>query len=689
MKNRASKLSIALLLSLLLTGTAFAQEQKSASAPAPVLTATAKGQQVRFAALGEVRELRLEVFDSFGQKVFDSSFRPGNLLDWHVQDQQGLHLSDGSYLYLVTLRDLSDALTQKYGNILLQQQQISLEHLGRKQLPEAQAQALEASRQSGAQSPVDRVGVEVPPAESTTLNTTTVLAQGNAASAAASSNAIEGTGPVNSSSSTQGRVTKWVDGAGTLGDSGITEVNANVGVGTSNPTAKFHVEGDSAGNLIQILSKDLSTKGLGAVTAQNDTGSFASLAVYGSAFAVPSWRNNGVFGAKNSFYMYTDGSIPSGGSGSINFQTGGYDPATQTRMTISSSGNVGIGIMSPTQKLEVGGNIKLSGGGSGLIFADGSSMTTAGGGGATPSGNSVVNAINDPATSVTINDNRLSGNVARLNSANNWTGANTFNGDQSITGNISATGSVSAGTLSVDANTLQVTGDSHRVGIGAQTPGFNLHVSDSGNTGLRVENATNGGTLASFGGSGDFSIDAVGVNGGRLIVKEGGNVGVGTNNPGDKLSVAGTVSASGGFKFADGSVQTTAVGDTYTSFRTINLEIPANGSAAVSEEHLDLPAGNYTMTATANFINTANNAFQDNSREVLCTLGEAYAFILSGVGGGNTETNMTIHTVVSLNQPGSVDLTCRANSGGTDRSYVNIRTRRLTATRLGNIFSQP
>jgi len=103
----------------------------------------------------------------------------------------------------------------------------------------------------------------------------------------------------------------------------------------------------------------------------------------------------------------------------------------------------------------VNGNIKMSGAGSALIFADGSSMTTASGGSGSLSGNSVVNAINDPATSAIISDSRLSGNVARLNGTNAW------NGNQSITGNISATGTVSASTLTVDTNTLQVTGDSH------------------------------------------------------------------------------------------------------------------------------------------------------------------------------------------------------------------------------------
>src|SRR3989344_8611484 len=43
----------------------------------------------------------------------------------------------------------------------------------------------------------------------------------------------------------------------------------------------------------------------------------------------------------------------------------------------------------------------------------------------------------------------------------------------------------------------------------------------------------------------------------RLAIDENGNVGIGTPNPGQKLTVAGTIeSTSGGFKFPDGSFQT-------------------------------------------------------------------------------------------------------------------------------------
>ncbi|HYH86043.1 MAG TPA: tail fiber domain-containing protein, partial [Pyrinomonadaceae bacterium] len=46
--------------------------------------------------------------------------------------------------------------------------------------------------------------------------------------------------------------------------------------------------------------------------------------------------------------------------------------------------------------------------------------------GSTPSGTNIIGAINDPATTGVIGDNRLSGNVARLNGANLWSGANVF-----------------------------------------------------------------------------------------------------------------------------------------------------------------------------------------------------------------------------------------------------------------------
>jgi hypothetical protein len=75
------------------------------------------------------------------------------------------------------------------------------------------------------------------------------------------------------------------------------------------------------------------------------------------------------------------------------------------------------------------------------------------------------------------------------------------------------------------------------VGIGTGSPSHQLEVVDASNTGLRVQTNTPGGTVASFGGNGEFQIDAPGVVGGRLIVKENGAVGVGTTTPSAQLTV--------------------------------------------------------------------------------------------------------------------------------------------------------
>ena len=88
------------------------------------------------------------------------------------------------------------------------------------------------------------------------------------------------------------------------------------------------------------------------------------------------------------------------------------------------------------------------------------------------------------------------------------------------------------------------------VGIGTTAPVFRLHVVDHSNTGLRVQTNTGGGTIASFGGNGDFQIDAVNVTGGRFIVQQGGNVGIGTASPDSKLTVNGTADKLGGGSWA-------------------------------------------------------------------------------------------------------------------------------------------
>ncbi|HZS04976.1 MAG TPA: hypothetical protein VFD58_09095 [Blastocatellia bacterium] len=97
-----------------------------ARARAPWVTASVSAERLRFAAPAEVFQLRLEVFSVAGERVFDSDFRLGNLLDWAGQDQQGRRLLDGAYRCLVTVRDLAGRTSQREGRMLVQADAFSL-----------------------------------------------------------------------------------------------------------------------------------------------------------------------------------------------------------------------------------------------------------------------------------------------------------------------------------------------------------------------------------------------------------------------------------------------------------------------------------------------------------------------------------------------------------------------------------
>jgi len=291
----------------------------------------------------------------------------------------------------------------------------------------------------------------------------------------------------------------------------------------------------------------------------------------------------------------------------------------------------------------------------------------------TGSANYIQNTANQQASSnFNISGNGTAGGTLSGNTINAATQYNL--GGQKVLGMFSPT-------------LMKFGGDNVNVVMGPTIAGnYKLEVNAPDKNGLWLRTQTPGGSALSIAGPGDFDIDtAQGVYGGRFIVKDSGNVGIGAPNPISKLQVAGTVeSTTGGFKFPDASVQTNAVGKLYSTGQiTTEIEIAHTGnSTAISS--LTLPPGAYLVMATVQFENRANGGFlSDNTRQVSCQLNNASPWTdrMGAPGSAMDFATMEMHTVVVLNNTASLLLTCgNIELGG----QVIAKTRRMTAIRVGD-----
>src|SRR6266568_5689242 len=393
------------LLVLTLFGTARSQDNVNSLIPKSSLaiTAAASGERLRITAPSSIVQMHVEVYAASGEKLFDGEIRGGNVFDWHLQDGQARRLPAGDYLCVVTVKNLAGRLTQKIGTVRVGEKDVSVGSGEVAQLSAQQTQAISPVEENSSWTVLNenenqtstvtahdgtdgqitrgrgalsfRVGdfFSGNDTEQMRLNEEGNLGIGTAKpefklDVAGTIRARQGfvfndgsslnvndkgilthTSPDGTVTpnvggiGSQGRLAKWTDNSGTLGDSVALDTGTGLQL-TAAPSGAVDT------NLLYLNS----TNGTTGVLAGN-VPSFG--AANGPFFAM---RGNAYTTIANQRGLFTiaagNVSSPVGDDGSVKFNTGN----DLLRMVIRPNGRVGIGTDTPTKKLDVAGDINTS-----------------------------------------------------------------------------------------------------------------------------------------------------------------------------------------------------------------------------------------------------------------------------------------------------------------------------------------
>jgi len=392
---------------LVLSVSAYAQTASPPEGPRPATTAVTISVTeggIRFVGLGSFRQMRLEVFGGDGGSVYNSDFQAGSVRDWGLADKGGQRLVDGTYLCVVTIRDLSGKLVTKQGSVVLQSGQASLQMNDGEAAGSVEAEKALTPVADSANAAVALIGhdgrngqlvstrggfsfragdffggkdqelMRLTPIDNGrarldiagTIRATqgiefadgTVQTTGLSGRTDAQGNivpSVTGTGTMNN-------LAKWTDNSGTLGNSQVTEINGQVGIGVSSPGDLLDISGaPNASSRSGIHVTTPSSTGNATLYFDNNRGNFSA---YGGVLTGGSANQNLFFGVTRAdkTFLIADGPSSLGlGIGTLVGQPVLFGTGNLERMRITISGNVGIGTNNPQSLLDVAGNLNVSG----------------------------------------------------------------------------------------------------------------------------------------------------------------------------------------------------------------------------------------------------------------------------------------------------------------------------------------
>ncbi len=299
--------------------------------------------------------------------------------------------------------------------------------------------------------------------------------------------------------------------------------DGNVGVGWGVPSRRFVVRYDNAGSGVAnsvLYNADTAVNNSVGLSLRSDSNSASTFFEFGLVDL-----------------LVSDHNAP---KGSLRFFTAGSSAGVVERLRIGSDGNVGLGLaVNPVSKLNVVGDVNFAlaaGTGAPSLYVRGSD------------GNIGLGSSNPQKKLEVVGDLNVTGSI--FQGGNLISGAWIVSGSNIYNGN---SGNVGIGTSTTPNNKLNVVGDVNFQYFNGSGSAFRVDANTSTSivTGLLVDRNGNVGVNTSTPQNrlnvvGDFNVSPSGLSAPALFARQSdGNVGIGTSSPGATLDVAGDIKGSG------------------------------------------------------------------------------------------------------------------------------------------------